>query len=59
VTNPLAAAVRRIDVAQQGWRPASFVVAVLKKYGDDQAGALAALLTYYGFLRCCRCSCSS
>jgi YihY family inner membrane protein len=50
VTNPLGAVLRRIDAAQQGWRPASFVFAVVKKYGDDQAGSLAALLTYYGFL---------
>jgi uncharacterized BrkB/YihY/UPF0761 family membrane protein len=25
-------------------------VAVLKKYGDDRGGSLAALVTFYGFL---------
>lgn len=50
MTNPVNMVLRRLDAAQQRWRPASFVFAVLKKYGDDQAGALAALLTYYGFL---------
>ena len=40
----------RVDGAQQrhGW--SAFLVGVVKKYGDDRGGSLAALLTYYGFL---------
>lgn len=41
---------RRVDRAQQHHRPAAFVFGVVKKYGDDRAGSLAALVTYYGFL---------
>jgi YihY family inner membrane protein len=41
--------VRALDRFQQrhGW--AGFPYAVVKKYGDDQAGYLAALIAYYGF----------
>lgn len=39
-----------VDAWQQGHHAAGFVVAVIKKYSDDQAGQRAALLTYYGFL---------
>ena len=42
--------VRRADQAQQGVRPLAFAVGVLKKFGDDRGGSLAALLTFYGFL---------
>ncbi len=48
--NPVERLARRADRAQQGWAPAAFVVGVVKKYGDDRAGTLAALLTYYGFI---------
>jgi membrane protein len=41
---------RRVDDLQQGRAGTAFPVAVLKKFGDDQGGNLAALLTYYGFL---------
>lgn len=40
----------RIDTWQRKWRFTSFVWAVQKKYGEDQGGNLAALVTYYGFL---------
>jgi YihY family inner membrane protein len=40
----------RVDELQQRSRPAAFVVAVVKKYNDDRAGNLAALVAYYGFL---------
>ncbi len=43
-------AVRRIDGYQQRHRAPGFVFGVIKKFGDDRGGALAALLTYYGFL---------
>ena len=42
--------VRRLDSFQQCHRPAAFVYAVVKKFGDDQGGNLSALITYYGFV---------
>lgn len=39
----------RIDLWQQRHRFASPVVGVMKKFGDDRAGRLAALIAYYGF----------
>jgi YihY family inner membrane protein len=42
--------VRRVDGFQQGSRPLGFLFAVVKKFGDDRAGMLAALMAYYGFL---------
>jgi YihY family inner membrane protein len=38
------------DRSQRRWPWLAFPVAVLKKYGDDQAGNLAALMAYYAFL---------
>jgi YihY family inner membrane protein len=46
-TNRLAS---RFDALQQRYAPVGFVVAVIKKYGRDQANYQAALLTYFGFL---------
>ena len=40
----------RADAYQQRHHAFSFPYAVIKKYGDDQAGHQAALITYYGFL---------
>lgn len=40
----------RIDGYQRKHPRASFMYAVIKKYGDDQAGHQAALMAYYGFL---------
>jgi YihY family inner membrane protein len=48
--NVLERTVAAIDHTQQRIRPIAFVVAVVKKFGDDRGGSLAALLTYYGFL---------
>ncbi|MDL2363652.1 MAG: YihY/virulence factor BrkB family protein [Patescibacteria group bacterium] len=42
--------VASIDQIQRRYRPFSFIFAVIKKYGDDQIGYQAALLTYYAFL---------
>jgi YihY family inner membrane protein len=42
--------VRRVDRAQQGFGPAAFAFGVVKKFGDDRAGSLAALVAFYGFL---------
>jgi YihY family inner membrane protein len=42
-----------VDIAdrfQQRWPWLAFPVAVFKKFGDDQAGNLAALIAYYGFV---------
>jgi YihY family inner membrane protein len=38
-----------VDRFQLRHRPSAFVVAVVKKFGDDGAGNLAALVAYYGF----------
>jgi YihY family inner membrane protein len=40
---------RRADAFQQRHAILAFPVAVNKKFGDDQAGYLAALIAYYGF----------
>jgi YihY family inner membrane protein len=40
----------RLDQEQRRFRPVAFVVAVIKKFGDDGGGKLAAQLTYSGFL---------
>lgn len=39
----------RLDLFQQRNRVTSFAVGVVKKFGDDRAGRLAALIAYYGF----------
>lgn len=41
---------RSVDRFQQSHPPLAFLFGVVKKYGDDQAGSLAALVTYYSFL---------
>jgi membrane protein len=41
---------RTIDHFQQRRRRLSFLAAVAKKFGDDQAGQLAALIAYYAFV---------
>src|SRR5256886_10798109 len=41
--------VARVDAFQQRRRWTAFPYAVIKKFGDDQAGNLAALIAYYGF----------
>jgi YihY family inner membrane protein len=49
-TNPLERGVRAIDRLQQRHRPAAVAVAVVRKFGDDQAGVLATSLAYSGFV---------
>lgn len=39
-----------IDRFQRERAPFAFAVGVMKKYGEDQGGQLAALMTYYGFI---------
>jgi len=41
---------RDLDRRQQRRPRISFLAAVVKKFGDDQAGQLAALMAYYGFV---------
>jgi membrane protein len=41
--------VRRFDAYQQSRRWLAVPVAVVKKFGDDQGGSLAALVAYYAF----------
>jgi YihY family inner membrane protein len=41
---------KRLDLIQQAHRPTAFVFAVVKKFGDDRGGSLAALIAYYGYL---------
>ena len=48
--NPAQKAIRAIDRFQQRLPGLSFAVAVWKKFSDDQAGNLAALISYYAFL---------
>jgi YihY family inner membrane protein len=48
--NPAERVVRRVDAFQQGHRVAGFAFGVVKKFGDDRAGSLAALLAYYTFI---------
>jgi uncharacterized BrkB/YihY/UPF0761 family membrane protein len=48
--NVVEATVRRIDGYQQGHRRLAIGFGVIKKFGDDRAGSLAALIAYYGFL---------
>ena len=40
----------KIDKIQRRYSPIGFIIGVIKKYGDDQCGYKAALLTYYGYL---------
>ena len=48
-----------LDRRQQRSPRIGFLAAVIKKFGDDQAGQLAALISYYASSRCSRCcSCS-
>jgi YihY family inner membrane protein len=48
--NPLQKAIHAIDDAQARTPVLSFPLAVVKKFGDDDGGNLAALIAYYGFL---------
>ena len=48
--NPVEKVIRRADAAQQRHAPTSFLVGVIKKFGDDNAGALVSNLAYTGFV---------
>jgi membrane protein len=47
--NAIMRALRAVDDFQQRTPALAFPVAVWKKFNDDQAGNLAALISYYGF----------
>jgi membrane protein len=47
--NPLQKAVHAVDDAQARHPVLGFPLAVVKKFGDDDGGNLAALIAYYGF----------
>jgi membrane protein len=47
---PIRRYLQRVDEFQQRRRYVAFPFAVVKKFGDDQGGNLAALIAYYGFL---------
>ncbi len=49
-SNVFQSLLTRFDTYQQKHHAISFPYAVIKKYGDDDAGHQAALITYYGFL---------
>jgi inner membrane protein YhjD len=46
----IAGAVGKLDRFQQRHAVTAVPIAVVKKFGDDNAGSLAALVAYYGFL---------
>jgi uncharacterized BrkB/YihY/UPF0761 family membrane protein len=48
--NPLERPLRAVDAWQQRHYLPAVVVAVIKKYGDDQAGNYVAMLTYFAFV---------
>src|SRR5215469_7337281 len=48
--NPVEREIRRIDAAQQRHRAPAFVFGVIKKYGDDNGGVLAANLAHSAFV---------
>jgi membrane protein len=49
VGNPLQKAIHAVDDVQARTPILSFPFAVVKKFGDDDGGNLAALIAYYGF----------
>ncbi len=48
--NPVARAIRAVDAWQQKSVVAGFVFGVIKKFGDDRGGQLAALISFSAFL---------
>jgi YihY family inner membrane protein len=48
--NPIERVIRRVDAAQQRHRASAFAVGVVKKYGDDNGGILAASLAHTSFV---------
>jgi YihY family inner membrane protein len=48
--NPAEKALRRADAIQQRHTPTAFLFGVIKKFGDDNGGALVSNLAYTGFV---------
>lgn len=48
--NPVERALRRADAIQQRHTPTAFLFGVIKKFGDDNGGALVSNLAYTGFV---------
>ena len=48
--NPIERVIRRVDAAQQRHKTTAFVFGLIKKYGDDNGGVLAANLAHSGFV---------
>jgi len=48
--NPVEKVIRKLDATQQRFTPTAFVFGVVKKYGDDNGGALASNLAYSAFV---------
>jgi YihY family inner membrane protein len=48
--NPVERAIRRVDAAQQRHRVSAFIFGVIKKYGDDNGGVLAANMAFSAFV---------
>src|SRR5215468_10021505 len=48
--NPVEKAIRKLDATQQRYTPTAFAFGVVKKYGDDNGGALASNLAYSAFV---------
>ena len=48
--NPVERVARRIDAAQQRFRPAALTFGVMKKFGDDNAGTLVSALAFAAFV---------
>lgn len=48
--NPVERLLRKADGTQQKYRPSAFVFGVIKKYGDDNGGVLAANLAHSAFV---------
>ena len=48
--NPVERGIRRIDAAQRRHRASAFAFGVVKKYGDDNGGTLAASLAHSAFV---------
>src|SRR5438094_10432754 len=49
MANPVAPLLDKIDRSQRRHAWLGFPIAVIKKFGDDEAGKQAALIAYYGF----------
>jgi YihY family inner membrane protein len=48
--NPIEKVIRRVDAFQQRHKATAFVFGLIKKYGDDNGGVLAANLAHSGFV---------